>query len=209
MPINEQIVTDLKIPFLVHFTRTRNLPSIMRHGILPRDRFAEYEVEAEINDELRLDGRLDGISVSIAHPNSKMLWKLRQENSGVNWSVLAISPEVLWTHDCAFCKHNAADSRITSTPIEDLKTEAAFAELFNDHPGFDRVADGLKVFDPTDVQAEVLIFEPILPPQILGVAFQRPAIKKQYDPHFVGRKSVLHGDRGFFSDRRFLRLNPN
>jgi hypothetical protein len=179
----------------------------MQHGILPRDQFVSCGVQAEINDELRLDGRLDGISVSIAHPNSRMLYKLRQENPGVNWAVLVLFPSVLWTHDCAFCKHNAADSRISATPLDDLKTELAFAELFNDHEGFDRTGDRLKGSDPTDVQAEVLVFEPILPAQIYGVAFQRSAIKNQYDPIFSDRKSVLHGDRGFFSDRRYHRMS--
>lgn len=88
-----------------------------------------------------------------------------------------------------------------------MKTEAAFLAMFDDHADTDRTADKLKVCDPTDVQAEVLVFEPILPTQILGVAFQRTAIKTQYDHLFLERKSVLHGDRGFFSDRRYHRLN--
>lgn len=207
MPITQAKAAERKVPFLVHFTRTTNLKSITEKGLLPRDQHAANGVDAEINDDLRLDGRLDGISISIGFPNSKMLWKLRQENPGVNWAVLAIAPSVLWTHDCAYCQHNAADARISGAPLAYLQTGNAFDAMYADIAGIDRAADNLKEFDPTDVQAEVLVFEPILPPDILGVAFERGAIKAQYDPLFTGKKSVLHGGRGFFSDRSYHRRN--
>lgn len=205
MTVSQDQVRARNVPFLVHFTRTTNIPSIMEKGILPRDAFEANQVTAEINDELRLDGHLDGTSVSIGFPNSKMLWKLRQENPGVNWAVLVIAPSVLWTHDCAYCHHNAADGRISDLALKDLKSFDAFERLYEVHEGFDRQADKLKKFDPTDVQAEVLVFDPISPELIFGAAFERSAIKSQYDRHFEGRKSVFHGSRGFFSDRSYHR----
>lgn len=104
--------TAIQVPCLLHFTRVVNLPSIMQHGLFPVSRTAEIGVAPVINDELRLDGHQDGTSLSIAFPNYRMFWKYRQDNVGVDWVVLGIHPSVLWTKDCAFCRHNAADARI-------------------------------------------------------------------------------------------------
>jgi len=98
----------LEIPFLVHFTRTTNLPSIFQHGIVPRGHLTAGQVEAQTNDELRLDCQLGANCLSVAFPNAKMLWKLRQENPGSNWVVLIISRTILWEMPCAFCAYNAA-----------------------------------------------------------------------------------------------------
>jgi hypothetical protein len=202
-----QAIEELGIPFLVHFTRTTNLRSIMQKGILPRSAFEAEGVAADINDELRLDGELGAVSLSVGFPNSKMLWKLRQENPGVNWAVLVIAREVLWDLPCAFCKHNAADSRISCLPTESLQSVDALKSMYGEVEGLDRSGDRLKGFDPTDVQAEILAFGTIQPNSILGAAFQRGAIRSQYEPLFPGRKVVLHGDRGFFSDRGYHRRN--
>jgi hypothetical protein len=201
----EEVVGERQISVLLHFTRSINLPSIMQNGILPRDRFANSAIKAEINDELRLDGRLDGISLSIGFPNSKMLWKLRQENPGVNWVIIGIDRSILWELPCAFCKHNAADARISSKPLETLQSPAALREIYSYIEGFDRVADKLKAFDPTDVQAEVLVFDRIPPEKFVGAVFQRTAIRDQYSALFGDKKLLVHGDRGFFSDRGYHR----
>jgi len=75
-----EIWRSLETDSPTHFTRANNLPDIIKHGIYPISRIAEIGVTPEINDELRLDGRLDGISLSIAFPNSRMFYKYRQEN---------------------------------------------------------------------------------------------------------------------------------
>jgi len=201
----EEFVGLKKIPFLLHFTRTTNIPSIMANGIMPRDRMQAAGLQADINDELRLDGHLDGISTSIAFPNSKMLWKLRQENPGVNWAILLIFTTVLWEKPCAFCKYNAADIRISSLDINNLKNLTALSSMYDPIAGIDRGADKLKEFDPTDVQAEVLVFEEIPPEYIGAVVFQSSTIKAQYEKFFPDRKIFNHGRRGFFSDRKYHR----
>lgn len=201
----QQVVAERQISVLLHFTRSINLPSIMQNGILPRDRFADANITAEINDELRLDGRLDGISLSIGFPNSRMLWKLRQENPGANWVIIGIVRSILWELPCEFCKHNAADIRISSQPIESLQSPASLLEIYGDVEGFDRNADKLKSFDTTDVQAEVLVFDRIPPEKFVGAVFQRSAIRDQYSALFGEKKVLVHGDRGFFSDRGYHR----
>jgi RNA:NAD 2'-phosphotransferase (TPT1/KptA family) len=54
------ISEQLKVPYLVHFTRAQNLESIITNGIYPVSRVNEVSAAPEINDLLRLDGRSDG-----------------------------------------------------------------------------------------------------------------------------------------------------
>ena len=57
----KQLATQLKIPYAVHFTRAENLESIITTRIYPISRIEEYGIPARANDELRLDGRRNGI----------------------------------------------------------------------------------------------------------------------------------------------------
>lgn len=192
-------------PFLVHFTRTLNLPSILTHGIVPRQFFDEQEIAAHTNDPLRLDKQLGATCLSIAFPNAKMLWKLRQDNPGANWAVLVISREILWELPCAFCPCNAAANDVTCQPINNLKSADAFGKLYDPVLGIDRAGQKLRDFDPTDVQAEILAFGTINPNKIIGAVFQRGAIRDQYQNALGERKTFVHGDKGFFSQRWYFR----
>ena len=150
----------LEIPYLVHFTRVANLPSIMEHGLYPIDRVHEIGVEPEINDQYRLDGHLDGTSVSIAFPNCQMFYKYRMDDESVEWAVLVLKRSILWRLECAFCRHNAADSRISSLLLDELTDEGTFRGMFDEIDGLPtRAEQKLKPYDPTDVQAEVLVLE--------------------------------------------------
>lgn len=197
----------IKVPFLLHFTRAANLPSIMQHGLYPISRVDEIGATPQINDKLRLDGYLDGISLSIAFPNYLMFWKYRQDNEGVEWVVLAIHPSVLWLKDCAFCRHNAADARISSQPLEQLMTPAAFTGMFDEIEGIpSRQEQRLKTFDPTDGQAEVLVFDVIEPYLIAGAVFENAATRDLYQGILGNRQiSVNRARKGFFAARSYVR----
>jgi hypothetical protein len=194
-------------PPLLHFTRAVNLPSIMQHGLYPVSRVAAIGVTPQVNDELRLDGHLDGTSLSIAFPNYRMFWKYRQANEGVEWVVLAVHPSVLWLKDCAFCRHNAADARISCQPINQLKTPAAFTGMFEEIEGLKtRQEQRLKPYDPTDEQAEVLVFDVIEPSLIIGAVFENAATRDAYQGSLGNRKIVVHPARkGFFAARSYVR----
>lgn len=169
-----------EIPFLAHFTRTLNLPSIFQHGLVPRASLDDLQLEAQTNDEYRLDGQLGANCLSVAFPNALMLWKLRQENPGTNWVVLILSPSILWEMPCAFCPHNAAANEVTCQPIGRFQTAEALNAMFDPLPNINREGQKLKNYDPTDVQAEVLAFGTILPAKIMGGIFQRTPSKEQY-----------------------------
>lgn len=209
--MSKQAIIDFvrakEIPYLLHFTRTVNLASILQHGLYPVIRAEEIGITPVINDHLRLDGNLGGISISIAHPNYKMFYKLRLDNEGVDWAVLALNPSVLWTKDCGFCRHNAADIRISSQPVPDLKTPAALAGMYEEIEGIaPRAEQRLKPYDPTDPQAEILVFDRIEPDLIIGAAFETEAVRDSLAGLFGGRKLLAQGPRkGFFAARSYVR----
>ncbi len=202
-----EIAAQLAIPYLVHFTRATNLESIFANGIYPISRTDEIGVSPAINDELRLDGRRDGTSTSIAFPNCQMLYKYRMDNQGVEWAILVLRPSVLWVKDCAFCKHNAADARISGQPLQTLTTVQAFQGLFQEIEGITpRAEQNLKPYDPTDVQAEVLVFGVIEPGLIAGVVFDSTATKNKYSALVGDRKTWVHANnKGLFASRNYAR----
>lgn len=203
------ITEQLEIPFLVHFTRIDNLESILRNGICPVNRFGDIDTDSHpvINDKLRLDGHSDGISVSIAFPNSQMFYKCRKDNEDASWAILLLHPSVLWDKECAFCKHNAADGRISCQPLNALKTDQAFEELFSEIEGHQtRAEQCLKKYDPTDVQAEILVFEVIEPEYIGSIIFESDTAKTDFAEIVGGRKTYVHSkNKGLFASRSYAR----
>ncbi len=124
-PDIQAIALEKKIPFLVHFTRAENLPSIMKHGLLPVQLARERGIEQLINDTQRLDGRLNGTSLSVAFPNGQMFFKLRNENPDTRWTVLAIANSVAWSKPVYF----ASTMRQTLELVEFLPKSCARREL--------------------------------------------------------------------------------
>lgn len=204
-----QFANELEIPYLLHFTRTANLPSIIEHGIYPLARVGEIEAEPQINDQQRLDGRLNGTSISIAHPNCRMLYKYRMEDESVDWAVLVLKRSILWQKECAFCRHNAADARISRQPLEALTTELAFKGMFEEVDGCaSREQQKLKAYDPTDVQAEVMVFDVIEPTYIRGIVFNSKDAKEDYLHLLTSeQKAWVHSkSKGLFGTRSYSRL---
>jgi hypothetical protein len=199
--------TALKVPFLMHFTRATNLPSIMLHGLYAMAHIAMIGANPQIYVELRLDGHLDGTSLSIGFPNHRMFYKYRQENAGVEWAVLAIDASVLWSKDCAFCRYNAADARISGQPMEVLKTVDTFIGMFDEIEGHTpRQEQRLRTYDPTDSQAEVMVFDVIEPNLIRGIAFDSENVKKAYGAHLGTREvMVVRPNKSYFAARSYVR----
>lgn len=205
----KSIAEQLEIPCLIHFTRIDNLESILRNGICPVDRFGDIDTDSHpvINDKLRLDGHSDGISVSVAFPNSQMFYKYRKENENVSWAILILHPSILWNKECAFCKHNAADGRITCQPLNNLKTPQAFEELFFEIGGHQtRAEQCLKKYDPTDVQAEILVFDVIEPEYIYSIVFDSVTAQTVFAGIVGGRKTFVHAkNKGLLASRSYVR----
>ena len=203
------LVSTLKIPNLIHFTRAVNLPSIMEHGLYPRSRIAEVGAEPMVNDQLRLDGHLDATSVSIAFPNNSMFYRYRKDpdNAGIDWVVLALDPAILSEKDCAFCMHNAADGRISCEDLNTLRKVEALAGMFEEIDGvIPRAEQKLRAYDPTDVQAEVLVFDVIEPRYIYSAAFETKAVQDRHSASLGDRSIIAAGrNKGYFGSRGYSR----
>jgi hypothetical protein len=200
----QELATSLEIPFLIHFTRIENVPSILEHGIIPIGQAGTKGLAPRINDTMRLDGQTSATCVSIAFPNHRMFFKYRNEDKDQDWAVLALNPSVLWQKRCAFCRHNAADGRSTSIPISDRMTVDALAGMYAEVENHRSRADQkLKSYDPTDDQAEVLVFDVIEPPLIVGAAFNNKSVLNSHK-HLLGGKQVVYSTK-IFSSRSYNR----
>lgn len=72
--------------------------------------------------------------------------------------------------------------------------------------GLSRAEQRLKISDPTDVQAEVLVFDVIEPQYILGVIYEKAAVRDAH-AHLLGeRKAYIHANsKGMFASRKYDR----
>lgn len=195
------------IASLYHFTRIENLPSILRHGLRPVQALQSNRIPFRWNDEHRIDGHEDAICVSISHPNEKLFYRWRMNNPAQRWAVLSLDPAILWESEVAFCAHNAADRRISKQDRKKLGSARTFGGLFvdGDAPPT-RAEQGLAPCDPTDVQAEVLVFENIPASAITGVVFSDAASLTQWQSVVGDRDAIVHADRsGLFGLRSVAR----
>lgn len=197
---------ELKIPHLVHFTRCENLPSILRHGLLSIEDCSASGILAIQNDEMRLDGRPDGTSLSIAFPNYRMFYKYRQLGGEADWAVLILSARILWRKECGFFKHNAADARMRRRSREQVGTAQALREMFDT---LDTLRQKwLRSYDPTDPQAEVMVYDPIEPTLIEAIAFETDVSAKKWTYVTGGIETIYAGPgRELFASRAQVRQN--
>jgi len=169
------------INFVVHFTRAKNLESILKHGILPISELQTYRIDYERNDDYRLDGCHDASSFSIGFPNYRMFYKYRLDNPNVDWVVLGVKKEVLWEKNCAFCVENAAKTSISNSSIAERSGVFAFKSLYEEFPEKpSRQTLKLHQSLPTNPQAEVLVFGKVEPHFIFAVAFESEEVKDKY-----------------------------
>lgn len=202
----QKIVQQRDITRLFHFTHSDNLSSILENGLISRSELDNADAIYDFNDQSRIDGHLDAISLSISFPNSKMFYKYRCSKPG-NWVILEIDPSILWTKNCAFYPTNAASNNVRFNDFELMKGVHAFNNLFLDNIfGIQRdkwISDKY----PTDVQAEVLVFEKIAPQFIIStfhankesaVHFKRlhPQTKQRYYANLNGK--TLYSQRDYF-----------
>ncbi len=203
----ENISNSLDIPHLVHFTKLKNLKSILENGIQTRKCLEQYSTEYQYNDSLRLDGHLDAISISIAFPNAKMLFKYICETPNTSWVILLLDTSVLWKYDCAFCKRNAAHKKISGQEIAELKSPTSFLSMFDELPDLEsRSAQRLNGYDPTDVQAELLVFNTIHQSNIKQIIFDSKERLQSHRELCGERVTSVHSvGNGYFAGRRFVR----
>ncbi|WP_322979272.1 DarT ssDNA thymidine ADP-ribosyltransferase family protein [Pseudomonas sp. C11] len=168
--MSQQIVQQRQINHLIHFTRFPNLQGILRDGIIPRQALVAQRVPFLFNDEHRWDGRTNASCLSISFPNYKMFWPIRLNNPNDDWAVLRIHPSILWEKQCLYCDGNAARGDIAATATHLLQGQNALEQMFGEKEDFPTRAQArLNNNEPTDVQAEVLVFGTIEPRYIIDI----------------------------------------
>ena len=106
---------------------------------------------------------------------------------------------------CMFCPTNAASSYITSQPDSNFQGVTAFQRLFL---GSEDERASLLPKDPTDVQAEVLVFDVIEPNYIAGCVVGTDHLRDNLSRKFPGycfRSAQNQWD--VFDDRLSARKN--
>lgn len=197
----------LNVPHLVHFTQINNLSSILKKGICSVAQMENEEVQYSANDPLRLDLQKDGISLSVSFPNDKLFYRWRMENPSNEWVVMLIDPSVLWSIDSLFCYENAANTDVRRETIDERKTLRAFERMFAAPAnGASRDDQGLETYDPTSVQAEVLVMERIPQEMILEIVFRSKTTMERYRS-ILGDIlcSVSANGPGYFGARTYAR----
>ncbi len=166
------IVNLRNIKEILHFASVDNLESILKNGILSRDEMERQTIKASINDEKRLDFRLNCISCSVTLPNAPLLYKFKSNNLDRKYVILKIKPDVLWEKECLFSKENAASNRkCPGCTVE------AFEQMFGNYDEKHTRADLEKLYAdgfikqnmPTHNQAEVLVSGQIERKYIVGM----------------------------------------
>ncbi|MFA6031564.1 MAG: DarT ssDNA thymidine ADP-ribosyltransferase family protein [Myxococcota bacterium] len=167
------------IPYLVHFTQVRNLPSIVTHGLLSRSDLAERNLNAFLSDRWRLDEKDEAISVSISAVNYKMFQAKHRNCGRTSWVILLLDPSILWRHNCRFSCRNAARQEMKEHRGF-LGGPYGFGQMFSDdirpplfQGVFYRAKTGIPDFLTTRPDAEVQVFGSIASDAILGAWVNR------------------------------------
>lgn len=159
---------------ICHFTQSRNLAHIFDDplGLCSKRTLQSCSMPFNPTDPERYDGRDDLVCCSIEYPNVYYFAKVRdQEHLFKDWVVLMIAPHYLWHSGACFCPCNAARSRgiYIKSGIE------GFLSLYNlTSPGFPSYSRAKRHLSaaPTDIQAEVLLPDPIPIDSIIGIAVE-------------------------------------
>lgn len=142
MEIREQIQEIIKtrnITQLIHFTKKKNIQSILDHGILNIDELKKRNIDYTYNDPERKDGWDFAISLSITNKNFDLYeqFKKRQNLSDKDFVEIKIDPSVLLDNECFFCDTNAANHtfneyRENTEKLNTLKFGINFEAMFKD-----------------------------------------------------------------------------
>jgi hypothetical protein len=193
-------VKNRSIEYLWHFTKVENIDSILTNGLIPRGTLEQQGTNVAYNDQNRFDDEKGANCLSLGHPNYKMFYSLRCQNTAQQWVVLGIKPEILWIKDCAFCYENAASLNVTSIPIEQRKGLQAFQHLFTAAAGKpDRASLKLPDDCPTNPQAEILAFSVIEPQYIIGAITPNKDLETQFKTQYPNFEFIYH--RAFYYAR--------
>ena len=186
-----EIIEELgkrKIKYLIHFTLAFNVPSILKHGLLPRSFLEKKPLQNIIRSVFPFDNRFDDIdanSISVSFPNDKAFHAKRNQINK-KWAIILIDPQILSQCPCHFFHHNAASG------IPGRKTINGFQRMFYDQHVDElqmRLRTYLKLPEhyTTNPQAEILV-DSVIPAKFIKAACVENLETKKNIEAFGGEK---------------------
>lgn len=176
------------IEFLIHFTPTINLFSILENNeLMSRAKLESLDIEqfdildyVQFTDDVRYDDK-SYINLSLSAPNTFLFSRFRQKTKNdftINWCILKIDPKHIYDNDTFFAVTNAASNSAKkqygiSGDLEKFKMlfkEQLNINTFNGVRTLNR--NSLHSKYPTDVQAEILVKNTIPAESIISVCFE-------------------------------------
>lgn len=149
----QKIIDKREIKSVFHFSRVENLGNILLNGVVPRSNLIDSV--SIFNDTVRADGKLDYSSFSISFPNHLMFYRLRCATPSSKWAILVFRSDILTAYNCLFYPVNAASANVSRLPLSSFRGGDALEKMFT--YSAETREDILRLCDPTDVQAEVMI----------------------------------------------------
>lgn len=181
-------IENREIEYLIHFTPTLNLYSILEQKkLMSRASLESLDIEqfdildyVQFTDSVRYDDK-NYLNLSLSAPNTFLFSKFRQKTADdftINWCVLKIDPKYIYDSGTLFSVTNAASSAAKRQygisgdikKFRQLFLEELNINTFNGVRNLKRgnIADKY----PTDVQAEILIKDSLSSKSIISVCFQ-------------------------------------
>lgn len=173
-------ISKRKIDYLIHFTPTINLYSILEQGkLMSRKTLENLDIDqfdildyVQFTDIVRYDDK-SYINLSISGPNTYLFSKFQdrtKDDMTINWCVLKIDPKHIYEKETKFSVTNAASNAAKAIGVtgDFEKFKLLFAEKINIPYG---VRGNIDPKFPTNIQAEVLVKDEIKVDSILEVCF--------------------------------------
>ena len=208
-----------KIEFLIHFTPTINLYSILENKkIMSRAILENLDIDqfdildyVKFTDDVRYDDK-NYINLSLSGPNTYLFKKFQEKTKNdctINWCVLKINTQLIYENDTLFSVTNAASNTAKkqygiSGDLDKFKMLFKKEIIINN---FNRkqkiIRNSILSKYPTDVQAEILVKNEILSNNILSICFkseeemaESKAAMNSFDTsNFIVNKKIFFPDR--------------
>ena len=163
------------VEYFVHFTPEENIPSILQHGIIPREDLSAHRINAVCPDQSRSDNHLDYSSFSVSFPNYRVMYSKRHD---MKFVILCIDPRIILDFpisDISYLPTNAANQSLPKEIEEYIGFSAAegiFSETAYNHKtgaSCQRSELNIPVKFSTDPQAEVFVRATVEPGYIQAI----------------------------------------